>query len=94
MLLWLNVVLKLLFISDKIKPSDVGLEQEAQLVRGWTGSAIEQNGGPQSLPPIKYIHLHECESFTVSVSCEIYLFFALGVGLWGVWGEGSCCFGG
>ncbi|KAK9088900.1 hypothetical protein Scep_027982 [Stephania cephalantha] len=60
---------------DKIRPGDVGLDQEAQLVRGWKNSSHGingkkgRNGNLQYLPPIKYLHLYECESFSMGIFC-------------------------
>lgn len=60
-------------ISDDMKPSNVGLEQEAQSsrqrkvsLRGRNGIKGCTNECHQYPPPIKYLHLHECDRFSVS----------------------------
>jgi cysteamine dioxygenase len=53
-------------MSDTLKPSHLGLDHEAQLVRTYRQSMNGANG-PTEVPAIKYIHLHECDKFSVRI---------------------------
>jgi hypothetical protein len=65
-----EVSLMFLF-TDEIRPLDVGLDNEAQIARNWNSSTRPsngrrgRNGANQFTAPIKYLHIHECESFSV-----------------------------
>ncbi|XP_044950821.1 plant cysteine oxidase 5-like isoform X2 [Hordeum vulgare subsp. vulgare] len=62
-------------LLDEIRPLDLGLDNEAQIARNWNSSTRQQNGrrgrgGPnQYAPSIKYLHIHECESFSMGIFC-------------------------
>ncbi|KAG0461469.1 hypothetical protein HPP92_021390 [Vanilla planifolia] len=62
-------------ILDELKPSHVGLEQEAQVARCWKGSngsngkKVSNGSSSLYLPTIKYLHIHECESFSIGIFC-------------------------
>jgi hypothetical protein len=65
-----------------IRPLDVGLDNEAQIARNWSSSTRPsngrrgRNGANQFAAPIKYLHIHECESFSVR-SLIHSLFFSM-----------------
>lgn len=62
-------------LLDEIRPLDVGLDNEAQIARNWNNSARQpngrrgRNGANQYASPIKYLHIHECESFSLGIFC-------------------------
>lgn len=66
-----NLFINCIAVADELKPSHVGLDYEAQQARKWKGSSNGKNGRngsqPNQPPPIKYIHLHECDKFSVSI---------------------------
>jgi hypothetical protein len=69
-------------LLDEIRPLDVGLDNEAQIARNWNSSTRPSNGRRgrngvnQFTAPIKYLHIHECESFSVrSLVHSLFHFF-------------------
>ncbi|WJX22449.1 cysteamine dioxygenase [Trifolium repens] len=55
-------------VLDTLKPSHLGLDHEAQLVRTYRQAMNGANGINQG-PAIKYIHLHECDKFSIGIFC-------------------------
>jgi hypothetical protein len=64
--LLINLFINCIAMSDTLKPSHLGLDHEAQLVRTYRQSMNGANG-PTEVPAIKYIHLHECDKFSVRI---------------------------
>lgn len=63
-------------ILDELKPANVGMEQEAVAAQKWkptpnfSNGKKGRNGSQQQYPPpIKYLHIHECESFSIGIFC-------------------------
>ncbi|CAL4947355.1 unnamed protein product [Urochloa decumbens] len=62
-------------LLDEIRPLDVGLDNEAQIARNWNSSTRPsngrrgRNGANQLAAPIKYLHIHESESFSMGIFC-------------------------
>ncbi|XP_004970027.1 plant cysteine oxidase 5 isoform X2 [Setaria italica] len=62
-------------LLEEIRPLDVGLDNEAQIARNWNSSTRSsngrrgRNGANQFATPIKYLHIHECESFSMGIFC-------------------------
>lgn len=64
-------------VTDSVKPSDVGLGDEQQQERGFGFFGGNGQGGRHSsmvarwAPPISYLHLYECEHFSVSTGFSL-----------------------
>lgn len=62
-------------ILDDLKPANVGLDQEALAAQKWkppngSNGRKGRNGSQQQYPPpIKYLHIHECENFSMGIFC-------------------------
>lgn len=68
-----DAIAKVRSILDDLKPANVGLDQEAQAAQKWATSSNgstgkkSRNGSQQYPPPIKYLHIHECERFSIGI---------------------------
>jgi hypothetical protein len=67
-------------IAENVKALDVGLEEEEQQERGFGFFGSNGETGrhssmvPRWSPPISYLHLYECEQFSVSPSHCCFFF--------------------
>jgi hypothetical protein len=69
-------------MADTLKPSHLGLDHEAQLVRTYRQAMNGANGINQG-PAIKYIHLHECDKFSVRILIlSVFLQFVNFYSIW------------
>ncbi|GAU30292.1 hypothetical protein TSUD_385130 [Trifolium subterraneum] len=55
-------------VLDSLKPAHVALDHEAHIARIYEPPTDGANGTTPS-PPIKYIHLHECDKFSIGIFC-------------------------
>lgn len=68
----INVRKDWLVVADTIRPSDVGLGDVEQQNRGFgdDGQGEWRSILPRWAPPISYLHLYECELFSVRNLCS------------------------
>jgi hypothetical protein len=77
---WSSMIFRIcklcLCYTDNIKPSDIGLDEAFITERFRNGYTMKRTGSQQGkvTPPISYIHIYECEYFTVSI-CNMYVLF-------------------
>jgi hypothetical protein len=57
-------------MADSIKPADVGLDDISNLPHVSNTEFLERINGKRNKvsPPISYLHIYECEDFSVSHS--------------------------